>query len=183
MSAHVDDRNHAGEVPLRVLVLVQGRETAEWTLRACRLVSEWTGANVRVLGLADVTSPPFTSVIPPARRLYAAARAAWIDAEEQRVQQIVDRVVSTWSRPIDVVRDRALASGRADAIAEHAAGWGADVVVVAEPPVVAPLVLREVGCAVLAIPAAAPPRSRGRRLGLRWAVASRLRWATAHPAE
>jgi hypothetical protein len=99
------------------------------------------------------------------------------------VQQVVDRVVSTWSRPIDVVRDRVSASGRADAIAEHATGWGADVVVVAEPPVVAPLVLREVGCAVLAIPAAAPPRSRGRRLGLRWAVASRLRWAMAHPAE
>ena len=183
MSAHVEDRNAAVEVPMRVLVAVQGRETVEWTMRAGRLVSGWRDASVRVLGLVDVTCPPFTSVIPPARRLYAAARAAWIDAEEARVQQVVERVLNGWSHPIDVVRARASASGRAETIAEYAAGWGADVVVVAEPPFVAPLVLREVGCAVLTIPASAPPRSRGRRLALRWAAASRLRWATAHPAE
>lgn len=183
MSTHVEDRTHAGEAPLRVLVTVQGRETAEWTMRAGRLVSGWRDASVRVLGLVDVTCPPFTSVIPPARRLYAAARAAWIDAEEQRVQQVVERVLNTWPRPIDVVRDRASASGRAETIAEYAAGWGADVIVVAEPPFVAPLVIREVGCAVLAIPASTPPRSRGRRLRLRWAVGSGRRWATAHPAE
>ena len=183
MNANVEDRTHAGEVPLRVLVLLHGHETAEWTMRACRLVSEWRDANVRVLGLVDINCPPFTSVLPPARRLYAAARAEWVNAEEQRVQRAVDRVLKTWSRPIEVVRDRASASGRAEVIVEHAASWAADVVVVAEPPVVAPLALREIGCAVLTVPAATPSRARGRRLGLRWAVTTRFRWATAHLAE
>jgi nucleotide-binding universal stress UspA family protein len=183
MGESVEARQDAGDVPLRVLLAVQGHETAEWTTRACRLVSEWKHANVRVLGLADASCPPFTSLIPQARRLHAAARAAWIDAEEQRVQRVLDRVLRAFSRPIDVVRDRSSAGERAGVIVEHAARWAADVVVVATSPAGAPRILCDGVCAVLAIPAAPPRRATGRRFSLPWAAASKLRWAASHPAE
>jgi len=52
-------------VPLRVLLAVHGHEPTEWTQAVCRVVSGWTNASVRVLGVVDVPSPPFTSLLPP----------------------------------------------------------------------------------------------------------------------
>ncbi len=192
MGGTVDDRNRSGDVPVRVLLAVHGHEPAEWAIRACRLVSEWRDARVRVLALVDVTCPPFTSLISPARRLYAAARSAWINDEERRTEEAVDRVLRALSRPVEVVRDRSSAEGRARTIVRHAMTWAADVVVVATPismtqwwvwprPVQQD-VPREVACAVLAIPPATVPRSTGRRFSLPRTVASKCRWAPADPA-
>jgi len=96
-------------VSLRVLLAVHGHEPTEWATRACRVVSEWKDARIRLLGVVDVPSPPLTSVITPARRLYAAARSAWRDDEAQRVQAAVGRLTTSADAcraaglPVDVV--------------------------------------------------------------------------------
>ncbi|MGH7368065.1 MAG: universal stress protein [Candidatus Rokuibacteriota bacterium] len=189
MDRAVGDRCQSGEIPLRVLFAVHGHESAEWTTRACQLVSGWKGARVRVLALVDAPRPPFTSLIAPARRLYAAARSAWRQEEEQRVMGVVDRVSQALSRQLEVVRDESTTGGLAGTIVEHAMDWPADVIVMAAPVrgaqwwvwpgPVQERVLRQVDCAVLAIPSAAAPHGIGRRLGAPRAIASGLGSAVA----
>jgi hypothetical protein len=77
MDGSIDTCHQSEEASLRVLLAVHGHEPAEWTIRACRVVTGWKNARVRVLGIVNVPNPPFTSLIPPARRLYATARSAW----------------------------------------------------------------------------------------------------------
>jgi len=93
---------HQNMAPLRVLLAVHGHEPAEWALGVCRVVSGWTNASVRVLGVVDVPSPPFTSLLPPARRFYDAARSAWRRDGEPRVRAAVDRLAQTLGRTIEM---------------------------------------------------------------------------------
>ena len=167
-------RDQLQDVPLRVLFALHGHEPAEWMGRACRLVSAWSNVRVRVLGVVDVPSPPFTSLIPPARRLYIAAREAWSQDEGQRVQAAIDRLVSTLGCQAEVVREPSSGRGLAHTIDEHAMGWRADVILVAAPtrlsqswmwpgPVHDRLLRRAAG-AVLAVPVAPRARRVGRVL-------------------
>jgi nucleotide-binding universal stress UspA family protein len=156
------NHNEFRDMPLRVLFVVHGHETAEWTLRACRLVSELRDARVRLLAVANIRCPSLTSLISPTRRPRAEAQSAWSQNEEQRVEQAVDRVLRTLSRQIEVVRDRPSARGVVGTIVEHAMDWAADLVVCGAPIPMAKAwvwpgpvherVLRGAACAVLAIP-------------------------------
>src|SRR5262245_22452380 len=175
------------DVPLRVLLAVHGHEPTEWATRACRVVSPWNGATVRVLGVVDVPRQPFTSLIPSARRLYAAAYHAWEAEEEARVQGAIDRITRTLSRDVEMVCRQSLPRGIAQTIADDARAWAADVVVVAAPtpltrswlrpgPVHGQLLRHNLG-AVLAIPAVPDQRRLGRVVRLPRAFPSALRTA------
>ncbi|MGH7302784.1 MAG: hypothetical protein ACRELZ_05805 [Candidatus Rokuibacteriota bacterium] len=171
-------------VPLRVLLAVHGHEPGEWVTRACRLVSGWSPVTIRVLAVFEVPSPPFTSVVAPARRLYAAARNAWKEIEEERVKGAVERVLPALSGDVEVVREEASPGGLGDLIVEHALAWSADVVAVAAPrrmslpwlwpgPVHERLLRCGVG-AVLAIPAEPVSRQTGRPLAVSRALRLRV---------
>lgn len=186
MDGSIDSCHQAKEVPLRVLVAVHGHEPPEWVIRACRVVSGWKSAKVRVLGVVDVPNPPFTSVIPPARLLYAAARRAWRDDEEQRVQSAVDRVTRTFTHKVEVACRQSSPRGVADTIVDHALGWAADVIVVAVVPTpmsrswwcqgpVHERLLRHGTAAVLAIPAAPESSRTGRIIPLARAIPGGIR--------
>lgn len=176
-------------VALRVLLAVHGHEPTEWATRACRVVSEWKDARIRVLGVVDVPNPPLTVVIPPARRLYAAARSAWRADEAQRVQGVIDRVTRMLSRDVEVVCRQSSPRGFAHTIVNDASGWAADVVVVAAPtpmsgswwhpgPAHGRLLRHGIG-AVLAIPTVLEPRRTAHVIRLPRAIPSGLRTAPA----
>jgi nucleotide-binding universal stress UspA family protein len=177
------------DASLRVLLAVHGHEPTEWATRACRVLAEWKDARIRVLGVVDVPSPPLTSVIPTARRLYAAARSAWRADEAQRVQSALDRVTRMLSRDVEVVCRQSAPRGFAHTIVDDASGWAADVIVVAAPtpmsgswwrrgPAHERLLRRGTG-AVLAIPTVVEPRRTARVIRLPRAIPAGLRSAPA----
>jgi len=180
---------HQDVAPLRVLLAVHGHEPTEWKQVVCRVVSGWTNASVRVLGVVDVPSPPFTSLLPPARRSYDAARSAWRRDGEPRVRAAADRLARTLGPTVEVECKDSSPQGLADTIADHARGWAADVIVVAasapmsrswlcQGPVHERL-LRLGVCAVLAVPAVSEPRPAGRLVRLPRAITPVLRPAPA----
>jgi nucleotide-binding universal stress UspA family protein len=172
--------NHHEAVPLRVLLAVHGHEPTEWAPAVSRVVSGWTNASMRVLGVVDIPGPPFTSLLPPARRLYAAARNAWKQDEEPRVRAAVDRLTRALGRAVEVECRDSSPRGLADTIAGHALGWAADVIVVAaSPPMsrswlshgpVHERLLRLGVRSVLAVPAVPEPRRMGRLIRLPRAI-------------
>lgn len=168
MDSTGDCPDQARECPMRVLLAVHGHEPDDWTTRACRLASGWRDARLRVLALTDVSCPPFTSLIGPARRLYASACSVRVQDQEQRVQRVVDRVVHALPCQVEVVRERYSAGGFVGAIVEHAMTWAAEVVVLAAPTtawgwVAHQRLLHHAGCAVLAIPRVTATERRARR--------------------
>ena len=180
---------HQDVAPLRVLLAVHGHEPTEWKQVVCWVVSGWTNASVRVLGVVDVPSPPFTSLLPPARRSYDAARSAWRRDGEPRVRAAADRLARTLGPTVEVECKDSSPQGLADTIADHARGWAADVIVVAasapmsrswlcQGPVHERL-LRLGVCAVLAVPAVSEPRPAGRLVRLPRAITPVLRPAPA----
>jgi len=172
------------DVSLRVLLAVHGHEPTEWGTRACRVISEWKEARIRVLGVVDVPSPPLTSVMPRARRLYAAARNAWRNDEARRVQGAIDRVTRMLPRDVEVVCRQSSPRGFAHTIVDDASGWAADVIVVAAPTPMSgswwrpgpahDRLLRHGTGAVLAIPTVVEPRSTARVIRLPRAIPSGL---------
>ena len=74
-------------VPTRILLAVHGGEPAGWGAETRQTLAMWSRPWIRILAVLAVPCPPFTSLIPPAARRYRAARAAWQDAEEKRVQR------------------------------------------------------------------------------------------------
>jgi len=148
------------DVSLRVLLAVHGQEPTEWGTRACRVISEWKEARIRVLGVVDVPSPPLTSVMPRARRLYAAARNAWRNDEARRVQGAIDRVTRMLPRDVIVVAAPTPMSG----------SWW-------RPGPAHDRLLRHGTGAVLAIPTVVEPRPTARVIRLPRAIPSGLRTA------
>jgi nucleotide-binding universal stress UspA family protein len=165
MTAVSEDR--ARTEALRVLVAVHGYEPSGWAREACRLLSRWDGACVRVLAALDVPNPPFTSLTGPARAAFDAARAQWAATERLRLQPAIDALLPALpGRPeLDHVPGR---GDLARAIAEAARAWSADVVVVGPPSAGRPAWLRpggvparllaRAGCSVLVV---APPIDAG----------------------
>jgi nucleotide-binding universal stress UspA family protein len=182
----VRNRHESGAATLRVLVGIHGYEPAGWARDARRAVSAWTSTTVRVLAVLDVPAPPFTSVIPPARRAYHAARAEWGRCQEARVQGVIDEFLDVFPCPVETVRVAASQGDPGRTIAEHAKHWPADVVVVAAPELratswlwpgrVHEQVVRRVSCAVLVTP---PPRTRRERPRLRVVPRSIVSWRRA----
>lgn len=183
------ESQHQNTAPLRVLLAVHGHEPTEWAPAVCRVVSGWTNASVRVLGVVDIPSPPFTSLLPPARRFYDAARSAWGRDGEPRVRAAVDRLATTLGRTVEMECRDSSPRGLADTIADDARGWAADVIVVAASPPMSrswlchgPVHERLLClgiCAVLAVPAVSEPRPTGRLVRLPRAITPLLRPAPA----
>src|SRR5262249_60836956 len=69
----------------RVLVAVHGREPAGWEYEVVRALALETHVTVEILAVSEVPSPPFTSLLPAARRAHARARAGWRRLEEESV--------------------------------------------------------------------------------------------------
>ena len=143
----------------RVLLAVHGGEPEGWARETRRTVALWVKPAVRILAVLAVPCPPFTSLIPPAARLYRAARAAWHDAEEKRVQRVIDDVAPALPGIPEVVWVPVAYGDAGRTIAEHARAWPADVLVMAVTPTagfwlgaVHDRVIRHAGCPVLLTP-------------------------------
>jgi nucleotide-binding universal stress UspA family protein len=145
----------------RVLLAVHGGEPSDWGPAARRLIAMWARPSLRVLAIVAVPSPPFTSLIPAAARLYRAAREAWEDGERKRVQRVIDELAPALPGDAEIVWERVSYGDPGRAIAEHARVWGADLVLIAASPSSGPWlgavhdrVLRRARCAVLVTPPA-----------------------------
>jgi nucleotide-binding universal stress UspA family protein len=144
----------------RALLAVHGGEPVGWGRETRRIVAMWAKPSVRVLAVIAVPCPPFTSLIPPAARMYRTARAAWRAAEEQRVQRVIDDIAPALPHDPDVVWVTVSYGDPGRTIAEHARAWAADVVLMAVTPsagfwlgTVHDRVVRRAGCPVLLMPA------------------------------
>lgn len=154
---------------IRILVAAHGYEPAGWAAETGRVVSRWSGAIVRLLSVLDVPCPPLTSPGPMARRLYGAARAAARQEAQARSRTTVAALTAVLPRATEVVEVPARRGPIGRTIAEHAAAWPADMVVVGPaaggirawfgPGRVPAQVLARVPCALLVTipPAAARP--------------------------
>jgi nucleotide-binding universal stress UspA family protein len=150
----------------RVLLAVHGGEPEGWGREMRRTVALWANPSVRILAVLAVPCPPFTSLIPPAARMYRAARAAWRAAEEKRVQRAIDEITPALPRDPDIVWATVSYADPGRTIAEHARAWAADVLLMAVTPAaglwlgaVHDRVIRRAGCPVLLTPA--PDARRG----------------------
>jgi nucleotide-binding universal stress UspA family protein len=116
----------------RVLVAVHGHEPAGWVAEAVRAVPR--PSELRIVTVLDTSVPAFTSLLPAARRRYAAAAAAERRTERERVSQNLDALLGAFAAGagdgLDVRELQARDADPARAIAEHAAAWPADLVVV-----------------------------------------------------
>jgi nucleotide-binding universal stress UspA family protein len=144
----------------RVLLAIHGDEPEGWGRESRRIIAMWAKPSVRILAIIAVPCPPFTSLIPPAARMYRAARAAWRAAEEQRVQRVIDEVTPALPHEPDVVWAAVSYGDPGRTIAEYARTWRTDVLVMAATPAAGfwlgrlhDRVVRHAGCAVLLAPA------------------------------
>lgn len=159
---NIDDRSDVTDAPRRVLIAVHGHEPSRWEQQVRLALRRWPQAVVRVLAVTDVPSPPWTSLIPPARRAHAASRAAWQRLEEAAVGQCVDDLLARLPATPEVVWTRASHADPGRTIAEQAAAWAADLIVVGADRVgglrrwllgsIHERVVGHAGCAVLITP-------------------------------
>ncbi|HEU4366915.1 MAG TPA: universal stress protein [Methylomirabilota bacterium] len=168
MTVTSEDRLRTGEAT-RVLLGVHGGEPAGWELEARRAIAMWGAPCVRILAVVDVPRPPFASLLPAAARRYHAAREAWHRAEQRRLQGLIDDLAPLLPGGCDLAWTTATRSDPGRAIAEYAAAWGADVVLVGAAPAPGPWlgavherVIRHARCAVLVTPVSLAPRRRAR---------------------
>jgi nucleotide-binding universal stress UspA family protein len=153
---------------LRVLLAVHGGEATGWGLEARRILATWTAPSVRVLAVVDAPQPAFTSLLPAAARRHDAARRAWERLEQKRLQRLLDDLLPL----VPGAPALAWVTTHADpgrTIAEDAATWRADVVLVGAAPPPGPFVsavherlIRHASCPVLVVPVPVAPRRRAR---------------------
>lgn len=165
-----------GRLPIKICVAVHGYEPPGWAAETCRVVSTVLMPAVRIVAVLDVPCPPFTALIGPARRAYAAARALWQEQESGRLQGMLDALTGGLPGEPEVIRVPAGPGGLAHTITTEAAAWGADMLVVG-PPASTPgssfwpgavhqHVLRQAaGTVVVTMPEASAPRVRRRPVG------------------
>jgi nucleotide-binding universal stress UspA family protein len=151
--------------PTRILLAVHGGEPAGWGAETRQALAMWAQPWIRILAVLAVPSPPFTSLIPPAARRYRAARAAWQDAEEKRVQRVIDELMPALPGEPDIAWTLVSYGDPGRAIAEHARAWAADVLLMAVTPspvlwlgTVHDRVVRHARCPVLLTPVPAAGR-------------------------
>jgi nucleotide-binding universal stress UspA family protein len=154
---------------IRVLLAVHGGEPDGWGLEARRILATWSAPSVRVLAVVNAPRPVFTSLLPAAARRHQAALRTWERLEEERLQQTVDDLTPLLpgTPGIGWIKDVHADPGRA--IAEDAAAWRADIVLIgaAPPPglffaAVHERLIHHASCPVLVTPVAVAPRRRAR---------------------
>ena len=127
----IENRPHAREAtPPRVLVAVHGHEPTGWVAEAVRAVPR--PAELRIVAVLDAPVPAFTSLLPAACRRHAAAVADQQRIERGRMSAGLSALLGALGaahRP-DVQELNAADGDPGRAIAEQAAAWPADLVVV-----------------------------------------------------
>jgi nucleotide-binding universal stress UspA family protein len=153
----------------KILVAVHGYEPHGWVHDVVRAIPSPEASTIRVLTVLDVPSPPFTSLIPAARRRYRGALAEWRRLAEARTQPSLEALRARLGRPPEIVTAPAREGDPGRAIVEHARAWGADVIIVGRDtrsrmarlplPAAHERVVSDAPCAVLVTPADryAPP--------------------------
>lgn len=159
--------------PGRLLISIHGHEPHGWARDVCRAVPSRPGL-IRLLVVLDVAAPPFTSLLPVARRRYRAALAERQRQEDEQGRLALEELLTVLPGPPEVVRLAARRADPARAIGEHAGEWGADVVVVGRDTrrwlwralfgAVHERVVQFTPCAVLVTPAARADAGAGLRL-------------------
>ena len=154
---------------LRVLLAVHGEEAAGWGLEARRILATWSAPSIRVLAVVNAPRPAFTSLLPAAARRHQAAQRTWERLEEERLQQVLEDLTPLLpgAPAIAWIKDGHADPGRA--IAEDAAVWRADLVLVGAAAAPRPLLgavherlIRHAPCPVLVTPVPITPRRRAR---------------------
>lgn len=143
----------------RILVAIHGYEPTGWASQTGRVVSRWGNPLVRIFVVLDVPRPPLPFPTSVANRLYRAACAAAEDEAEARTRAATEALTATLRPAPEVVRAPLRRRAVGEVIADQAASWPADVVVVGAPPAgfrawlwpgpVPHQVLRQASCAVL----------------------------------
>lgn len=153
----------------RLLLAVHGGEPETWSADVARAVGLWGTAALRVLAVVSVPRPPLASLLPAAARRYHGAREAWRRLESERLQPSIDRLLERLPGGGEVVWATDGQSDPGRTIAEHAAAWRADAVLVGAAPAPGPWLgavherlIRHAPCPVFVMPAVSAPRRRAR---------------------
>jgi nucleotide-binding universal stress UspA family protein len=163
----------------KILVAVHGHEPRGWVDQVVHALPP-AARSIRILVVLDVPSPPFTSLLPEARRRYSAARAEWQRLAKTQAESLVASLVAALEPPPEVTHVIANDGDPGRAIVEHARDWAADLVVVGRDargrleralvPAAHKRVVDDARCAVFltaGTPAAADPVQIGRRFARR----------------
>ena len=160
-----------GVGPHRILVAVHGHEPAGWEAHAQLALISWPLASVRVLGVTDPPTSAFTSLLPPARRAHGAATRAWRNLERERVGRRVDALLARLRAGTETAIVEAAGADPGRAIAERAAAWPAELLVVGPDTrrglerrllgAVHERVVTHAPCQVLVVPTGSPADSLG----------------------
>ena len=162
--------------PLRILIAVHGHEQDGWTEEVRPALAPNPDAVVRVLVVDEPPPAGFTSVLPAARRRYAAAVRLWREIAADERRRHLDELVPRLPGHHEVIHTACVRSDPGRTIADHAAAWPAHIVVVgrdARPglsrgllPRIHERVVRDAPCAVIvAPPSSAASVAMRRRLG------------------
>jgi nucleotide-binding universal stress UspA family protein len=115
--------------PVKILIALHGHEPDGWIEEVRVALTPNPAAHIRVLVVEEPRPAGFTSVLPAARRRYAAAvhqaRALATDARRRRLEALLARLPV---RP-ELVH-AACERDEGQTIAAHAAAWPASIVVV-----------------------------------------------------
>jgi nucleotide-binding universal stress UspA family protein len=158
-----DDHRRPADA-MRVLLAVHGGEASGWGLEARRILATWNAPSVRVLAVVDVPRRSFRSLLPAAARRYRDALEAWVESE--RLRRLVEGLLPMLPGVPEVAWVRAAHGDPGRTIADSAATWSADVVLIgaAAPGLwlsaVHERLIRHASCPVLVTPVALV---RGRR--------------------
>jgi nucleotide-binding universal stress UspA family protein len=149
----------------KILVAVHGHEPRGWVDQVVHAVPP-AAHSIRILVVLDVPSPPFTSLLPEARRRYSAAQAEWRRLEKAQAEPLVASLVSALEPQPEVTHVVANDGDPGRAIVEHAREWVADLVVIGRDtrgrveralfPAAHKRVVDDARCAVFLTPAEAP---------------------------
>jgi nucleotide-binding universal stress UspA family protein len=154
---------------LRVLLAVHGGEPAGWGLEVRRILATWSAPSIRVLAVVDAPRVSFTSLLPAAARRHHGASRAWARLEQERLQRLLDDLLPLLPGALAPTWIHAAQADPGRAIAEDAATWQADVVLVGAAPAAGPFLgavherlIRHAPCPVLVTPVPVAPRRRAR---------------------
>ena len=114
----------------KVLIAMHGYEPQGWADDVVRALPSTDKSLVRVLVVLDTPSPPFTSLIPAARRRYRTALAEWRRLATARTQPSLETLRTGLGRSPEVVHAHARAVDPGRVIVEHARAWGAEVIII-----------------------------------------------------
>jgi nucleotide-binding universal stress UspA family protein len=116
--------------PLRILIAIHGQEPDGWTAEVRLALAPYPDALVRVLVVEAPPPAGFTSLLPAARRRYAAAVHGWRQLEARARRESLAELEPQLPREPEVVHATCARGDAARAIVEHSTAWRARILVV-----------------------------------------------------